>query len=215
MFLYIFSLKYMFGMPKKALKAYQKDNSGPLAKPYPGSNVAPQDRIDHMLHQNFLRQWSGPNLTPTTQRFKRGLASRVDALGFSEQWTTVDDFFTLLAKTVSAALVESVFGPSLLRLNPDFIEDLWKYDDAIPYLARGIPQWIMPGPYQIRDCLRDQIKKWYAYARREFTEDSIEADGDGDPSWGSEFVRYLQKTLSESGHDDASLSAQDLGTIWA
>lgn len=213
--LYIFSLKYMFGMPKAALEVYRKDDSGPLAKPYPGSNVAPADRIDYMLHQNFLRQWSGPNLSTTTQRFKRGLESRIDALGFSDEWTTIDDFYSLLAKVVSAALVESIFGPSLLRLNPGFIDDLWQYDDAIPWLARGIPWWIMPRPYRLRDSLRDQIKKWYAAARRDFTESSIEADGDGDPYWGSAFVRYLQKTLSEGGHDDASLSAQDLGTIWA
>jgi hypothetical protein len=213
--LYVFSLKYMFGMPQKGLDDYLKDDSGPLAKPYPGSNVPPANRIDFMLHQNFIKQWSGPHLSTTTQRFKRGLESRIDALGFSDEWTTVDDFYTLLAKTVSEAVVECIFGPQLLRLNPGFIDDMWTYDDMIPWLARGVPRWLMPGPYRIRDSLREQIKKWYAAAREEFTESSIEADGDGDPYWGSEFVRYLQKTLSESGQDDDSLSAQDLGTIWA
>ncbi|KAK4171530.1 cholesterol 7-alpha-monooxygenase [Triangularia setosa] len=213
--LYIFSLKYMFGMPKRGLDAYRKDDSGPLSKPYHGSNVAPQDRIDYMLHENFIRQWSGPHHSTTTQRFKRALVARFDSVGLDNQWEPVDDLYDMMAKRVSAALTESIFGPSLLRLNPNFIDDLWKYDDVVPYLVRGFPRWLMPAPYRIRDQLRGQIEKWYAYARENFTADSIEADGDGDPYWGSEFVRHFQKMLSESGHDDAMLSAQDFGTIWA
>lgn len=213
--LYIFSLKYMFGMPKRGLDAYRKDNSGPLSKPYPGSNVAPKDRIDFMLHQNFIRQWSGPHHSTTTHRFKRALTARFDSLELNEQWKPVDDLYTVMALRVSAALTESIFGPSLLRMFPNFIEDLWKYDDVVPYLVRGFPWWLMPKPYRLRDSLRGQIEQWYAYARTKFTEDSIEADGDGDPYWGSEFTRHFQKMLSESGHDDAMLSAQDFGTIWA
>ncbi|RYP38291.1 hypothetical protein DL767_002622 [Monosporascus sp. MG133] len=214
MFLYRFTLKWMFGMPKNALETYNADDSGPLATPYSGSNVAPEARIDYLLHQNFLRQWSGPNLTHTTKRFKRALRSRIDLLDFTGIWKEVDDFYQMFAKVVSASLIESIFGPALLRLNPGFVENLWTYDDCVPWLVRGVPSFLIPGSYRIRDDLRHQIKGWYKYARQEFHESAIDPDGDGDPFWGSEFVRYLQNNLSEWGHDDDALSAQDLGTIW-
>ncbi|KAK0616091.1 cytochrome P450 [Bombardia bombarda] len=213
----IITLSYLFGMPTKGLKAYRADDSGPLAKPFPGSHVAPQDRIDYFLHQAFNRAWSGPGLGPTTRRLRESLRCRVDLLGFSESWREVDDFFSLFGKTVIASLTHAVFGPSLLQLHPDLVDDLWAYDEVLPWLARGIPSFIMPGPYRIRDRVRGQLKSWYVFARQAFRESDIDPDGDGDPVWGSELVRHLQTVLHDERrtHDDDAMSAHDLALLWA
>ncbi|KAL7621629.1 hypothetical protein AAE478_008955 [Parahypoxylon ruwenzoriense] len=216
MSIYIYTLKYFFGMPAKGLATYIADNSGPLPKPQPGSQVPPQDRIDYILHHGFLRAWSGPGLAPTTDRFIRAFIRRTANLELTGQWTELPDFWGFFQTNMTPCFVEAIFGPTLIGLNPDFIENLWKYDDTIPWLARGVPAFLVPGAHKLRNTIRNQLKKWYAYSRREFRESCIEKDGDGDPYWGSELIRYRQKMLSESGnHDDDSLSSTDLGLVWA
>ena len=114
-----------------------------------------------------------------------------------------------------AALLQAVFGPSLLEINPNFIEDAWKFDDSIPWLARMIPSFVNPKPHRMRQRVRDQLKKWYKYAREHFTENSIYEDRDGDPYWGSELIRYQQKMyLQANNYDDDALASADLALVW-
>ena len=214
MSLYLFALRNFFGMPEKSLSVYRTDNSGPHSKPFPNSNV--DFRIDYLLHQSFMRAWSGPGLFHTTQSFRQVLRHKISTCAVpSDSWIEVPDFFQFFLNLVSASVTEAVFGSMLLRLNPDFLDDLWAYDDALPWMARGIPAFIMPGPYRIRDRLRAQIKTWHSYARDNFRESDIDHTG-GDPFWGSGLVRYLQGVLTERGtHDEDALSAHHLGMIFA
>jgi hypothetical protein len=215
MSLYTFALSHFFGMPQKALRIYLDDNSGPHRRPFPGTDA--NFRIDYILHHNFVRAWSGPGLIHTTQRFRRALQARIDVVSGvpSDSWLQAPDFFQFFLQTVSASITEAVFGSSLLRINPHFLNDLWAYDSALPWMARGVPSLIMPGPYQIRDRLCAQIKRWQAHARHHFRECDIEVDG-ADPFWGSEIVRYLQELFTKANtHDEEALSAHHLGMIFA
>ncbi|GAP87288.1 putative NACHT and Ankyrin domain protein [Rosellinia necatrix] len=214
MSLYVFALRHFFGMPEKSLEVYRADESGPHKKPFPGTDS--HFRIDYVLHQSFIRGWSGPGLVHTTRRFRGALQARADGLDISStSWVQVPDIFQFLLNPVSASITESVFGPTLLSINPDFLDDLWAYDAKLPWMARGLPSFLMPAPYRIRDRLRAQIKRWQSHARDSFRESDIEGDG-GDPFWGSELVRQLWEVLRGAGtHDDDALSAHHLGMIFA
>ncbi|KAK8043456.1 cytochrome P450 [Apiospora rasikravindrae] len=213
---YTYAFETMFGMPRKAQAFYQADDSGPFLKPYPGSLVSPPDRINRITHEKWLEAWHGAALTPTMYRFTRALSSRIEALNITTEWTRMDDYFKSLGMVVGASTIEAIYGPLLLKVNPSFVEDLWAFDDMLPWLVRGLPSWIVPGTYKTRKRLHDQIKAWYAIARREFHESSIDSSGDGDPSWGSELVRGLHRVLLHRGsHDDDALAAHDLSQIWA
>lgn len=208
-------MKYFFGMPEKALSVYRADNSGPFQKPYLGSNVPPRNRIDHITHHAFLRALSGPGLEPTSQRFMQILATRLGELPLSTEWTEIRDLRKLFQEITGSSLIQAVFGPLLLRTNPNFVNDLWKFDDVVPWLARAVPSFLMPGPYRIRKRLFNQLKNWYTTARQHFCESSISEDGDGDPFWGSELVRSRQEMLLQvDSHDDDTLASADLGLIW-
>ncbi|KAK9775308.1 putative Cytochrome P450 [Seiridium cardinale] len=208
----MYTFKHFFGVPERALKVYRADNSGPFRKPYPGSNVPHDKRIDHISHTEFLRALTGPGLAPTFQRFHNALVARVETLGLANNWTYMDDFRKLFLSIEGSALIEAIYGPALLRLNPCFVDDLREFDALVPWLARGIPSFINPRPYRIRKKLQDQLKKWYAYARQEFTDSSIYADGDGDPFWGSKFIRNRNKMFAKVGeHDDDTCAALDVG----
>ncbi|KAI9166383.1 Short chain dehydrogenase atnD [Paramyrothecium foliicola] len=175
-------------------------------KPLAGSNVAAEDRIDFNHHWAFHRVFLGPGLTPIRNRFRAALRLRVDAVGNSSEWFEVNDPFSLIGPIVSAAMVEAIFRPSLLELNSDLNQNLWAYDDTLPWLARGIPRCIYPAPHRTREEIPGQIKRWHAYARQNFKDSAIGPVGDGDPYWGSEMVWIncgpIKRTISGSHKEE-------------
>ncbi|KAI5855027.1 Pfs, NACHT and ankyrin domain protein [Durotheca rogersii] len=213
MFVYVF--KYFFGIPERVVSVYRADDSGPFPKPYLGSNVPAEDRIDYITHHGFLRALGGPGLLPSTRRYMNAFAARMQEKSFSEEWTEMPDFSNFFRDVVGSSLVECLYGPTMLRLNPEFMQDLWGFDGSVPWLARGLPSFIKPSAYKPRQSCVGQLKRWYEYAREHFDESSISPDGDGDPYWGSNLMRYRQeKLLAVKNHDDDSLARMDLGLAW-
>ncbi|KAM4060205.1 cytochrome p450 [Hirsutella rhossiliensis] len=213
--IYIYVLKYFFGLPESALSVYRADDSGPLPKPYSHSHVQPQDRVDHITHHPYLRALSGPGLSPTVERFKQSLEKRVVAMHWGDEWTEESNIESLFQRVPAASLIEAIFGPTLLHLNPSFVENIWKFDNFVPWFARAIPGFLMPEPYRLRERLKGQLKHWYQYARQRFQESDISEDGDGDPFWGSELIRHRQKVLLQvQHHDDNVLASTDIGLVW-
>ncbi|AEO66369.1 uncharacterized protein THITE_2128443 [Thermothielavioides terrestris NRRL 8126] len=73
--IYIYTLKYFFGVPDKVLAIYRADNPGPFSKPYPGNIIPSVSRIDYIAHHGFLQAFSGPNLRPASLRFIQGFVA--------------------------------------------------------------------------------------------------------------------------------------------
>ncbi|QSZ29810.1 hypothetical protein DSL72_004328 [Monilinia vaccinii-corymbosi] len=191
--LHLFCLKYIFGMPSEALEMYAKDNSGLAAQPPPGSSVAPNNRVDYRTHVGMLKFTKGAGLSNFCDRLVTGFRRRLAALPVSDQeWLELPDFMAFFNENFGSALIESICGPSLTRLSPDFAKDLSTYDTKIPGLLKGLPRWLIPDAYDARDKLLASIKQWHAFARAHFEEASISADGDADPYWGSLFIRERQ-----------------------
>ncbi|KAI1363926.1 cytochrome P450 [Xylaria arbuscula] len=211
---FIYALEYLFGMPRTALSLYVADNSGPFVKPYPETTVAPSDRINHITHQKWHRAWNGASLELTTRQFRVTLRRGIHELGVADgDGTQVEDFFKLFGGLVSAAMIEAVYGGLLLQLNPDFVRDLWTFDEALPSLARGVPSFLIPSAHKVRESLRSQIRTWYKVFRRE----QVSLGGDSKiRDWPSELVTELHELLSNREcFDDNALSAHDLSHIWA
>lgn len=212
---YVHVLRYFFGMHERALQTYEADNSGPFARPFTGSDVLQRNRVDYLTHQGFKAAFTGPALAPTAERFRKNLDAKFRQLGLTHDWVEMPDLFQFFRDIHGAALLEAIFGPSLLAINPTFMEDVWAFDDSVPWLARMTPYFIRPQPYQARQRVRDQLKKWYQYARENFEESSVDADGDGDPFWGSQLIRYQQKAyLQADNFDDDALASADLALLW-
>ncbi|KAI8960636.1 cytochrome P450 [Daldinia sp. FL1419] len=209
----IYCLKYLFGLSERALAIYRADDSGPHAKAYPGSNVPDDKRIDYTTHHEFLRALSGPGLNPALQRYATAFTAHIDHFPLpngSTGWNLIGDFQDFFFKTMGASLIESLFGPSLLRLSPSFVNDLIEFDNNVPWLARGLPSFTMPKPYRIRSRLHEKIKNWHSYARGNFDEAGV-YDGDGDVFWGSKLIRNRHAILHAAGQTDNDIAASDLG----
>ncbi|KAI0002659.1 cytochrome P450 [Xylariaceae sp. FL0662B] len=208
-----FFYKYIFGMPQNWLSKYYEDNSGPFAKPYPGTNVPPDRRIHHMLYHGAHQALAGPGFKPTLERFKSAVVTQIDQLGPGEDWLYMDDFRKFILHTVGRSFVQAVFGPGMLQINPTFMDDLAEFNKMVPLFSKALPKFLIPRAWLLRQDLKDQLKRWYVYAREHYDNTSISEDGDGDPFWGSSWMRYRQKTLA-SIQDDETLASSDLGVAW-
>ncbi|KAI1173338.1 cytochrome P450 [Nemania sp. FL0916] len=214
--MYLYCMKYLFGMPDSGLNAYKADDSGPLSKPYAGSHVKPEHRIDFGLHQGYVKGLSGPGLTTTAQRIFQGVYQRFEAKeqSLSHEWANVPDIYGYFQTDLSSAVIQALFGSLILEMHPDIVDDLWRYDDLLPWLAKGVPSWIYSEPYRSRDQICAKLKAWHANARNNFDKSMIFSDGDGDPCWGSELTRERHQLLKYT-HDDDALASSDLGFMWA
>ena len=203
-------------MHSKLLSAFKADDSGHHSKRNPGSMTEPHNRIDFLTHETFMKSLNGPSLSRMSERFSRSLSDRLEAVDVDADWREIPDLLGFVQMEVSTAVLEATFSPQLVAQNPTFVSDLFKYDSAVPTLSKGVPRCMAPEAYRIRDKMLQMIKNWHAYARKHFESNLIGADGDFDPFWGSEHMRYRQKTLIKvDGFDEDALASLDLGLIWA
>ena len=214
-YMHMFCLKNFFGMHAKSLSVYEADDSGDRAEPYPGSTTASHNRIDFLTHASLVKFLSGPSLSRLFERFNKSLADRFNTLAIDSEWEEIPDLLDFIQMELSTAVLEAMMGPQLIGQNPTFVEDLFKYDSAIPALSKGLPRFMDPNAYAARDRMLFMIKRWHAYAREHFDEGVVSLDGDFDPFWGSEHMRYRQKVLwNVDGFDADAIASSDLGLIW-
>ena len=209
-----FYLKQIFGMPERALKLYTADNSGCHDEPHAGSNVMPQNRINHITHEALSKFLSGPGLDPFFNQFTENLIYRLQNLKIGVHWVGMKDLWGLFKSEVTPAAIEAMCGSSLVSLTPGIADDLWAYDSAIPDLVKGLPRWWVPSSYARRDRILQSIRNWHESAQMHFHESQISSDGDWDPDFGSEFIRSRQRAFPKmDGIDPDAMTASDLGAI--
>ncbi|KAL4934894.1 hypothetical protein BDV06DRAFT_234963 [Aspergillus oleicola] len=218
-YIYTVGLRSLFGMEEKAIETYTADDSGPYRKPHAKSNVMPHNRADFLTHDSLLRGLTGPGLAPAFQRFQVVFcreAEGIKSLTVQGEWVRMPDMLQFFRDRVGRAVLTSLFGPALLKINPTFMENMWAFDAVTPYLAKRVPRFFYLKGYRARDKLLQQIQSWYRYARSHFDASQLDADKDGDPFWGSAMMRERQEfILKMQQQDDASLASADLGLMWS
>ncbi|KAI1204974.1 Pfs, NACHT and ankyrin domain protein [Annulohypoxylon truncatum] len=214
--MYGFRNSKILGASKESSTVYSADNSGPFPQPHPNSNVLPHNRVDHITHSLAFRGLTGPGLQPATRRFAKEMPRKFAEQGITEDWTEMGDFAQFFRHNLGPSGVQCIFGPTMLRLNPTFVQDIFEFDRLFPKFAPGLPYFMMPKNYDFRERLACQFKTWYQYARKHFDPSLIDADGDGDPIWGCAMMRSRQALLLKADkHDDDVLSHLDVGLSWA
>jgi hypothetical protein len=194
-FIYTVGLRYLFGMKEKAIETYTADNSGPYRKPHPKSKVPSENRVDFLTHDSLLRGLTGPAMVPTFRRFQKIFNRNLNLQVIGEEWVEMEDFYFFFREKAGKAVLESLFGPSMLRINPGFVDDLWAFDEEIKNLTKRLPRFWIPNAYRVRDRLIAQIQNWYQYACKVFRHDAIYEDCDGDSFWGSSMSRERQELV--------------------
>lgn len=213
---YGIALEYCFGMARKAVRTYVTDTSGSQHKPIVGSNVHPQNRVSYPTHENLLKGLLGPGLAPTSDRFESALTESLSSSTVSKEWVKFPDLPEFFENHVGSAVVQAIFGSTLLGQNPKFVRDLWAYDRDVMSLAKRLPAFWIPDAYEIRNKLLLSIKRWHAFARARSDKAQKPQIEDSDQFWGCEMIRSRHKMLlGVKDQDFDSLASTDLGLIWA
>ena len=201
-------------MPSACIKVYAADNSGIRAQPTLGSDVPPNRRIHHLTHMSMLKFMGGAGLTGWYQRWGTIFQANLEKTNITEEWLEVPDLMSFFSEVFGSAILESMCGPVLRRLNPAFMQDLKTYHYDQPTRTKGFPEWMIPRAFAVRRKILQNIKDWHSVARTQFTTANIH-DAQFDPWWGSDFMRGRQEIFSGIEEFDAdSCASSDLGLIW-
>ncbi|KAI1179675.1 cytochrome P450 [Nemania sp. FL0916] len=212
-----FALGHAFGLPAKALRLYDKDDSGGGHVAHPDSAVEARNRIDYRVHQSLVRFLEGEGLLPFWNRFVDNVTQQLHELHnrIGSDWEYHADLMKVVGDEATISIVNALCGPYLLSLNPHFLQDFWDFDRNLQTYLQGLPWFLAPKAYRARKRVLDAVKNWQQHARDKFTGSAIDTNGD-DPFWGSSFFRERQKMFLEmDGWDHAAIASQDFGAIWA
>ncbi|KAF2653089.1 Pfs, NACHT and ankyrin domain protein, partial [Lophiostoma macrostomum CBS 122681] len=210
-----FAVERGFGLPARAVKLYDLDDSGGGHVPHPDSSVEARNRVDYRTHQSMSRFLIGEGGSPFWHRFAdyatTGLCELHRRIGNGGE--VQDDLMQLVGDEVMAPFLDAICGPHLLRLNPRFLEDFWEFDHHMPTLLKGIPRLFSLGAHACRTRALDAVKKWHNFARENYTAAALSSDGD-DPFWGTKLFRERHAMfLDMDGFDRDAVASEDLGAI--
>ena len=212
---HLFFLKHLFGMPEKAIEVYASDDSGIKAQPLPGSDVLPHHRIHHLTHISMLKFMGSTGLAKWYERWAEIFLSHLQSLNVDEDWVEIPDLMDFFSEQFGSAVLESMCGPLLRKINPNFMQDLERYHYEQPKRSKCIPEWIMPQAYAVRRKILHNIKEWHANARVQAKKNNVAHDADSNPWWGSEFMRNRQALFEGiEKFDYDAYASSDLGLIW-
>ena len=207
----------IFGMPSQARKFIASDDSGLSHKPFPESKVLPEQRIDYLTHVSMGKFLHGPGLKPLAARFTKNILRGFSDLEIGDEWTELPDLYQFIQKCMFDASVPAMFGQHLIRCNPSLCEDFLEFDAAVPDLAKGWPEWMIPKAYKARDRCLEAIKKHHLFLNQH-PKDMIpdgRVAGYAD-LYGAELIRCRHDMWSKmNGIDANARAAEDLGMMWA
>ena len=213
----LIALENIFGTPSDVIPFYAADDSGVNSTPSPESRVKSEHRLNFFQVRAAHKHLAGHGLVQMTERFLGVLGQRIENSSIGSEWTEMADLYSFLQHEIFSAAVEALCGKYLLTQYPGFVDDFWEFDRSVPTLFKGLPRWLTPKPYQVRQRLLNAIKSWHRLAREhsDFTKTGPE-DPEWDPYWGSKLMRARQNYTKGMHFMNAdALAAEDLGLIFA
>ena len=212
------TLRKQLGMPERDIDIWRRDDSGVNAKPGPGfEDWGAEKRPFFTQHRDFHTLLMGTQLDRLTANFvgnyKRQLAEQT---AITDEWSHFPDLYDFLRRHMFRASVRSLCGDLIFEVNPNFIEEYWAYDDALPFLLRGLPRWISPRSWAARDKALAAIRNWHASANARFDwgdEEAVHAEWE--PLFGARLMRARQEMARDMGQSADGNASVDLGMLWA
>jgi hypothetical protein len=134
-----FALGYAFGLPAKALRLYDNDDSGGNRVPHPGSKVEARNRIDYRVYHSMVQFLEGKGLLPFWNRFANNITHQLYNLHSrtGTEWTYGPDLMETVGNEATISIMNALCGKYLLSLNPTFLQDYWAFDRNLQTYLQG------------------------------------------------------------------------------
>lgn len=190
----VFFLEVManvWGARKDEVAKFEQDKSGRSKNPVPGHDIKPgQTRLwhgQHHVYSEYLQRTDHANALSDKyfELFSERLAKQ--PLG---EWTELrlSQFFE--SEMAEAALV-ALMGSRIVEINPDFWPAMWEFARLAPRLMWGLPRWVNPRPWEIREQFHHMCRRYLDSAESEFDWNGPDVDAEWEPHYGSRMAREL------------------------
>ncbi|KAF4630699.1 hypothetical protein G7Y89_g7433 [Cudoniella acicularis] len=158
-------LRRILGLLGEVVKVANNDDSGVGSKPLPNTNVPPHKRFNYLEHkatQDFSRPSSHAAFV---HHFEENLYYWVEHCEITaDAWVTFPDLYTFTRDVIFRTTTDAFFGPHLLQQNPSLAKDIWTFDENVPFLAKGLPNFLNPKAANARTRCRQAFKNWRDFA---------------------------------------------------
>ncbi|KAL3471727.1 cytochrome P450 [Aspergillus californicus] len=193
----VFFLEVManvWGAKAHEVAKFAQDKTGRSKNPIqiPGyEHEAGQPRLwhgQHHVYSEYLQRADHANALSDKyfELFSEKLVKQ--PLGEWVEGVSLSQFFE--SEMAEAALV-ALMGPRIVELNPGFWPAMWEFARLAPRLMWGLPRWINPKPWQIREEFHGMCRRYVDAAGEEFNWDGPDADAEWEPHYGSRMAREL------------------------
>lgn len=114
------------------------------------------------------------------------------------------------------ASTKAFMGTELFKAYPTMLEDFLEFDDIIMTLFFGIPRFMAPGAYAVREKLLQGLQDWHKHIQVD-TEPILSPDSPQrwDPALGARCLRARHIMYKEVHLNARSKASQDLGFLFA
>ena len=205
----------IFGMDKRTVNMIEKDNSGILPLPHADSIVEPRNRIDYHTRVGFNKNLNGDRLKNMFKRWASIFEKQLEGLPINTEWTEGEHIMDFWIPVVSRSVNETIAGPLLECINPDFTRNFLEYLPYAHTLMKGFPKWCIPRAASLRTNLIQTVRQWHAIARSCFNAVNIDVNDGADPWWGSAWIRERHKFFKEvDGFGTDAVASLDFGLLW-
>lgn len=212
-------LKGMARMTSADLEKFVSDKSGRLKTPIPGTEgTHPRYWADnHALYADYLTPAYYTDVL--AQKYFAELQRRLDLLPLpfppslssnpyddnkieneSENESLEIQLKPFLRQLISESSLLSIFGPSLLQLTPEIVEQYWEFDRLVNPILFGAPRWLFPASYTAQETFYAGVEKWLDHALANFDwADETANTADWEPLFGARVTREAASWLTKGG----------------
>lgn len=197
-------------MKPEDLKIFVRDSSGTGA--VPSIDIPDEQRLRrnyHVAAVNHLATQASTN--KLTSLFMDGLNSEFDTQPKGREFTT--HFYKYFRSAMLNASTEAILGTQILKLNPDFAEAFWGYDDVFLLMAVGTPKILYGKGHAALDRFLNCARKWIDSAWENF--DEKDRNSEWEPHFGSRYIREVVFSLKAAGLSNDGQAVAMLALIWA
>lgn len=207
----VLALKRILGLPKKVIDLASQDNSGVNKKPI-SSTIIPQSRRFNYMERQATKDFTRPaSHNAFLEKFEENLYHEVERCAVGTSWVHRPDLFQFIRSILFRATTNAFYGPQLLQIAHGIEGDFLKFDDNVPFHAKGLPNILNREGGKVRARCIEAFRKWRKFVLNDRSTSL--------PEWNERSglkTTTLRKELFEQFRewDDYSCAASDLAVLF-
>ncbi|KAK8059001.1 cytochrome P450 [Apiospora phragmitis] len=185
-----YALPTLYKMNASEVRRWEADRSGVTKTPISGTEDVPSRQRLWYNYEHIYAEYLGrpQYMRPLIELYNQNLDRLLDLYPWG-----------------NGTLVNTLFGPRLVELSPDFVDRLWAFDEQVFQLVMGLPKWLNAKPAKAHDAYVSAIERWLGDVSAGF--DWKAAEADWEPRFGGRAVRELYRWMKETDWRDEVIAA--------